>query len=170
VKGLGITLGVSGGIGAVLLLRAWAKGRDARDRATLQKLAAEAGLAQLAFERSRLLVSPTAFRPAVVAPPPIAAAPRQVSDSPLSPEAGRLYRVVVNVNFPASLAAGVSDVKRQAEKNGFQNVTVSKTKPPGWPGNVRGDYYVSATYGGGPASLARSYLGGEVSIKDVWEG
>jgi len=171
VKGLGITLGVSGAVGTALLLRAWAKGRDARDRAVLQKLAAQAGIAQLAFERSRLLVNPPAFHPAVVPPPPPAVqAPRQVSDSPLSPEPGHLYRVVVNVNFPASLAAGVSDVKRQAEKNGFQDVVVAKTKPAGWPGSVNGDYYVTATYAGGPASLARSYLGGEVSIKDVWEG
>jgi hypothetical protein len=172
MKGLGVVLGVSGSLGAALLLRAWAKTRDERDRAALAKLAAEAGAAQLALDRARLLAVPPAFHPAVVpiAPPPVVQAPRQVSDSPLTPEAGHLYRVVVNVSFPASLAAGVSDVKRQAEKNGFQDVAVSKTKPSGWPGSVNGDYYVTATYAGGPASLARSYLGGEVSIKDVWEG
>jgi hypothetical protein len=173
MRGLGIVLGVSGGVGTALLLRAWAKARDERDRAAILKLAAEAGVAQIAHDRAKLLAVHPVFQPAVVpaivpvAPP---AVPRQIPDSPLTPEAGRLYRVVVNVNFPASLAAGVSDVKRQAEKSGFQDVLVSKTKPQGWPGSVNGDYYVTATYAGGPASMARSYLGGEVAIKDVWEG
>jgi len=176
---LNAILTVSGGLGVALLLRAWAKAKDETDRATLRKLAQEAGAAQISRDiaskiaRNRELPHdslPSFIQPSQPAQPAPPAAPRQIQDSTLAPVAGRMYRVVVNVNFPASLAAGVSDVKSQAEKNGFQNVVVSKTMPAGWPGGVTGDYYVTAIYAGGPVDMARSYLGGEVVIKDVWEG
>ena len=77
--------------------------------------------------------------------------------------------MTVDVSFPASLAADVNKVKREAEKKGFQNLSVSKQRPGGWPG-ANGSYYVTGTYGGGPAAMERSYAGGQVSIKDVWEG
>jgi pimeloyl-ACP methyl ester carboxylesterase len=163
-------LAVAGSVGGVLLLRAWAKARDERDLSEIRRLVMEASAAQLANERKLASALPPRVSPPVPGPAPLPLPPRQINEATLTPQAGRLYHVTVDVNFPASLAANASDVKHQAEKNGFENVNVSKTKPVGWPGSTSGDYYVTATYAGGPLVMERSHGGGQVKIKDVWEG
>ena len=84
---------------------------------------------------------------------------------------GKLYHVTVNVGFPLSMGASASSVQSQAQAHGFQNVSVSHNQmPAGWPGAVSGNYYVTGMYAGAPTALATSYVGGQVSIVEVWEG
>lgn len=165
----------AGIVGGGLYLRSWAKAREARDRALLAEMIARISQEQKSRD-ARVLPPSSPFEPAVrhdvFIPPPapvIPVGPRQVSGESLSPTPGALYRVTVDVNFPTSIGVGEGSVKKQAQDHGFSNVIVTKQKPSGWPGQS-GSYYVTGTYTGGPAAMARSYLGGQVNIKDVWEG
>lgn len=94
--------------------------------------------------------------------------PRQLSTLALVP--GRFYRAVVTVKAPLSWLATEGKVRDHAVKQGFTGVSVSSKAPPGWPGGIRGDYYVSGTYGGAPKVFERSHGGGQVQIVDGWEG
>lgn len=105
--------------------------------------------------------------PAEAPPPPVVVLPRQMSD--MSVEPGHNYRAVVTVHAPISWIANVDKVRREAEKQGFQNVDVQTHRPAGFPGNASGDYFVSASYGGNAQTMARSYASGQVSISDAWE-
>jgi len=105
------------------------------------------------------------------APTPIPIVAAHVISGPLVAENGRLYRATVDISAPASWIADTDKVHNQAIKAGFTDVSVQKgRKPAGWPGSQSGDYYVTGIYSGSQKTMARSYLGGEVSIVEVWEG
>ncbi len=102
-------------------------------------------------------------------PPPAFSSPRQAPAGPVQVSPGILYRVTVNIAFPLSIVASVSKAVAEAQKRGFSNVSVTQSKPPGWPG-ASGDYYVTGTYAGAPKFMARSEAGGQATVVDVWEG
>jgi len=102
-------------------------------------------------------------------PPPAFAQPRQMPSGAVQMTPGVLYRATVNVSFPLSLAASVDKATREAISQGFTNVSVTRSPPPGWPG-ARGDYYVTAMYSGAPRFIDRSAAGGQVKVTDVWQG
>lgn len=164
MKFLDTALTAGGTLGGFILLRAWARDKDARDRKALADIIAKISREQAELTRPKIFV-PTPEGPVVPAP----SGPKLLSGGSLSPVPGNFYRVTVDVRFPASMLATSAKVKREAEKNGFTNVSVSTSRPQGWPGD-NGSYYVSATYNGEPKEMARSYAGGQVVIKDAWEG
>ncbi len=102
-------------------------------------------------------------------PPPAFSGPRQAPPGAIQVHPGILYRVSVNIAFPLSLVASVSKAVREAQNRGFTNVSVSQSKPPGWPG-ASADYYVTGTYAGAPKFMGRSEAGGQAQVVDVWEG
>jgi hypothetical protein len=175
-KPLDIALTAGGTLGAFLLLRAWAKDRDARDRKALADILTKISREQAERDAARAQRTADMTRPKIFVPTPEGrtvpappSGPRQIMGNQLSPTPGSFYRVTVDVKFPASVMATSAKVQREAEKNGFTNVNVSTSRPQGWPGE-NGSYYVSATYSGEPKPMDRSYAGGQVVIKDVWEG
>jgi len=173
-KAIDIALTAGGSVGAFLLLRSWARDRDARDRKALAEIIAKISREQAQRDAERARRSAELTKPQIVTPPgaspiPVPSGPRRVAGDQLVPTSGAFYRVTVDVKFPASMMASMSKVKKEAENHGFTNVNVSKDRPPGWPGSS-GSYYVSASYSGEPRTMARSYAGGQVVIKDVWEG
>ena len=85
---------------------------------------------------------------------------------------GKRYRVVVVTKGSVSAGASASAVKSKAESEGFQDVVVKTDMPPGWPGSVRGEYYVDGIYNRNPRTFERktNVFLGSVSIIDAWEG
>lgn len=108
---------------------------------------------------------PTAPLPAL---PPFQQGPVRLADNPIALEAGRRYLVSVTVSGPLSFIATKSRVAAQAREQGFVDVAVSQSPPPGRPPLPPGDYYVEATYAGPPKAIARSQAGGRVQVTDAW--
>lgn len=100
--------------------------------------------------------------------PPLPTGPVQLSSLLAHP--GQRYRAVVDINGMLSLAGNVTNVRKQAEGQGFTRTFVTKTRPADWPGSITGDYYIDGTYQGAPKTFDRSYAGGSVKVKDVWQG
>lgn len=60
------------------------------------------------------------------------------------------YAAVVDVPFFLSALASPALLKSKLEEKGFQNVAVSREKPPGFPLGSEGDYYVSVSWNRDP--------------------
>jgi hypothetical protein len=110
--------------------------------------------------------------PDLSSPPSLKPPPVLVQGDPIPIVPGQAYHVSLVTHRVATSLATEDRVRTEAEKRGFIGVSVSKGKPPGWPGTASGDYYVSATYAGAPKSQPRTegnFLG-SVDVVEVWQG
>lgn len=86
---------------------------------------------------------------------------------------GSLYRAAVMVFGSAAAAASPEKIQRYAEGEGFQEVHVSTAMPPGWPGKVLADYYVTGIFAA-PQSKQfpreHNVFLGSVKLVDVFKG
>jgi hypothetical protein len=89
-------------------------------------------------------------------PPPSPGNAARLVTGPLTATPGHRYYVTVTVGFPASIAASQSKVASLATSKGFTDVSVSTSRPQGWPGQVAGDYYITGVYRGTPTSFDRN--------------
>jgi hypothetical protein len=114
--------------------------------------------------------------------PPVPQTPSSVPRTGPAPVAGPVqlatlgampgvrYRAAVDINGMLSVIANVTNVRKQAEGQGFTQTFVTKTRPADWPGAISADYYITGIYQGPPKTFDRSYAGGSVQVKDVWQG
>lgn len=101
--------------------------------------------------------------------PPPTMGPRQAPPGPIQAIPGVLYRASVDIKFPLSVVASVSKAQAEAIKRGFANVSVTTSRPAGWPG-ASASYYVTGTYMGPPKFMERSEAGGQAKVVDAWLG
>jgi hypothetical protein len=86
---------------------------------------------------------------------------------------GSLYRAAVMVFGSAAAAASPEKIQKYAEGEGFQEVHVSTAMPPGWPGAVLADYYVTGIFAGSqPKQFPREHnvFLGSVKLVDAFKG
>ena len=93
--------------------------------------------------------------------------PVLLTQDPIPVYPGRLYRAVIKVGGLLNLMVNESAVRSRAESEGFINVQVSKSRPPGFPGRATGTYYVTANWGRAPSALDRPSA---ITIVEAWEG
>ncbi len=72
--------------------------------------------------------------------------PVRILPGPLVMFPGRTYFAVLETNGSVAAAANPDRIKAKAEEMGFRDVAVFTQRPQFFPGDVKGDYYVRATY------------------------
>ena len=98
--------------------------------------------------------------------PPVLGRPVRLSE-PFGLVPGGRYIASITVSFPLSVAAGASDVAKEARDIGFADAVVTKSRLAN-PPVTKGDYYVTGTFSGAPRAFPRSNAKGQVTVEDVW--